>query len=65
MGQPQLTSEQYIESNSSKCPFCLSHNIEGQGLQADADYAWQPVLCLDCGEGWHDVYALIGYEIEK
>lgn len=51
----------FVSDSLSTCPFCGSTEIEGQG----ADYEWsdvnpkemaEPVVCLECGRGWTDVF---------
>jgi DNA-directed RNA polymerase subunit RPC12/RpoP len=39
-----------------RCPYCGSNDIEGGDLEID-DYAVvQQVRCLDCREGWEEIY---------
>lgn len=51
----------YIDEGGTRCPFCGSHNIEGQEVNIDAGTAWQDVHCNDCPEEWQDTYTLTGY----
>ncbi len=57
--------EKYAHEGGNHCPECGSGNITTCGLlQADADYAWQPVHCLDCKAEWTDEYKLTGFSRE-
>jgi len=42
------------------CPHCNSRNIEAQPF--DAEMSCQPVVCLDCGKEWRDIYTLTDIE---
>ena len=58
-----LSQRQYVKRSGNLCPFCHSHNIEGNGsIQSDADYVWQNITCLDCHKTWQDLYKLVGYD---
>ena len=61
----QLTDEmkkKYIESSGIGCPFCNSHQIEGDSFQSDGKHVWQSVECLDCDKTWDDIYTLTDVE---
>lgn len=57
-----MTTEQYVETGGTRCPFCRSQNCEGEPVEFDAGYALQEVGCNDCGRAWRDVYTLTSYE---
>jgi hypothetical protein len=57
----RLTKKQrreYVDKGGVRCPFCGTENIEARGLKTESGAVWQDVTCLDCGEGWQDVYTL-------
>lgn len=61
--------EKYLATGGVSCPFCGSHDIEGQGFDADEDGVTQEVGCNDCDREWIDRYKLhsitvIGVPIE-
>lgn len=43
---------------NSQCPFCKSHQIEGDHVHVEAGEAWQEVSCLDCDRIWSEIYTL-------
>ena len=55
------TNQQYIDNGGTQCPYCNSHDIEGQEVNIDAGSAWQDVTCNHCGQQWQDTYTLTGY----
>ena len=57
-----MTSDEYRDRSGSFCPNCRSTDLNGGSLQADSNYAWQPVSCMDCGADWVDEYILSGYD---
>lgn len=57
-----MTTEQYVETGGTRCPFCRSQNLDGGPFEADAGGATQEVGCNDCGKSWLDVHTLIKYE---
>ena len=58
-----LSNSEYAQKGGLVCPYCESEEIEGvSGVGIEAGEAWQKVKCLSCGESWHDVYRLAGYE---
>jgi hypothetical protein len=61
MNKSTMTSAEYLEQGGTVCPFCKSHDIEGQEVNIDAGTAWQDVSCNQCGEEWQDTYTLTGY----
>ena len=55
-----LTAKQkkaYLK-DSSKCPFCGSDNIGGDGVEIGDNQAEQIVTCNDCEHSWRDIYVL-------
>lgn len=55
------TNQQYIDNEGTQCPYCNSHDIEGQEVNIDAGSAWQDVSCNACGQEWQDTYTLTGF----
>ena len=58
----RLTEQQkndYVTGGYSKCPACLSENIEGGAVDIDANIATQPMNCTECGRHWTDVFRLV------
>jgi hypothetical protein len=45
------------------CLFCDSDQIEGVGCEIDDGVCTQEINCLKCGEGWTDVYRLVGLSV--
>lgn len=61
-----LSSFEYAQEGGTRCPMCLSDNIEGREINIDQGSAWQECSCLNCHAAWNDVYALTGYsELER
>ncbi|NTW34545.1 MAG: DUF1178 family protein [Syntrophobacteraceae bacterium] len=50
--------KKYLETGGVSCPFCGSHNIEGQSFDIDEDGVTQEVGCNDCCREWIDSYKL-------
>jgi transcription elongation factor Elf1 len=62
--KPDLTpraKKKYLKSPHS-CPFCGSHDIEGQQVQIDCGACWQPISCTTCKRKWDDIYMLMNVE---
>ena len=57
----QMTSDQYVATGGTKCPFCGSEDIEGTSIDVDAGIASQEMSCNECDEGWTDEYTLTGF----
>lgn len=57
-----MTTEQYVETGGTRCPFCGSQSIEGDSFEVDAGGAAQEVGCNNCDKTWTDVYTLTKYE---
>jgi len=59
------TSKEYL-ARSSRCPFCDSGDITGEGRAYEGDQITQVIefrcRCNDCDRRWYDIYQLIGYE---
>lgn len=58
---PPLTPDQlkaYNDADASRCPYCLSVNIEADRIEVDGTAAYQPVKCGDCERTWTDGYTL-------
>ena len=52
----------YLASDGSACPVCKSRSITAMsGVEADDDYAWQRIMCMDCHASWEDTYVLTGF----
>lgn len=57
--------EDYLARSALICPRCESTNISSRGVvETDCLSAWQEVKCLDCGQGWKDIFELIGIELD-
>lgn len=58
-----LTKKQerdYIEF-PVRCPNCNSSNIDTiSKVELDDNYAWQDIVCRECGSTWTDTYTLTG-----
>ena len=57
-----ITAEQakgYLNGGGVSCPFCGSHDIEGQFVETNEGRATQPMKCNQCGEDWMDYYRLV------
>ena len=57
----QATQEEYLLDGGLKCPYCDSEAIEGTEVHIEAGYAYQDMMCDECGRGWTDTYRLTGY----
>lgn len=57
-----MTTEQYVETGGTRCPFCRGQESEGGPVEFDAGYALQKIECNTCGRAWRDVYTLTKYE---
>ena len=60
----RLTREQkikYLARGGCRCPFCGSHDIQGDSFDYEGDEVSQRILCLNpkCGKSWVDVYRLM------
>lgn len=56
-----MTDEQkqnYLDCGGVFCPFCQSHDIEGQSIDVEEGLATQEMHCNECEEDWTDVYKL-------
>lgn len=58
-----MTTEQYVETGGTRCPFCRSQESEGGPVEFDAGYALQKVVCNGCDKTWIDIYTLTNYEV--
>lgn len=56
--------EQYVKDGGNKCPFCRSTDLDGGKPQVDGPRAWCVIMCLNCGEEWHDIYTLTDIQYE-
>jgi hypothetical protein len=54
--------EEYVKHDGIYCPHCDGQNLQGEPFEADAGYASQEVMCMDCNENWTDVYTLSSIE---
>ena len=61
MKKPTMTNAEYLDEGGTVCPFCKSHDIQGQEINIDAGSAWQDVNCNQCSQDWQDTYTLTGY----
>jgi len=50
--------EKYIECGGVFCPYCGSHDIEGDSFESDEYGVTQVVGCNECHEEWKDTYTL-------
>lgn len=57
----KLSPAKYAKEGGTRCPNCLSHNVDGGFISIDEGCATQPVSCLDCDATWTDVYKLSHY----
>lgn len=58
----RMTDEEYVAIEGSRCPYCRSENIMGEGsIDVDGLGASQEIQCHDCDRFWYDTYALSGY----
>jgi hypothetical protein len=48
----------YIGARGTRCPFCLSDQIEGREVTTGNGEATQEMSCLSCGQVWFDEYTL-------
>ena len=71
---PHLTDQQekeYVQRNAegeNHCPACKGTSVTGDGVDIEADRAYQPVRCDACDASWVDVYQLVGIllrEVER
>ena len=54
--------EKYIKEDYNECPYCKSDDIEAGVFEADSNYAWREITCLDCKKVWKDIYELVDVE---
>ena len=50
--------QHYIGAQGTRCPFCLSDQIEGREVTTGNGEATQEMSCLSCGQVWFDEYTL-------
>lgn len=58
--QDELTQAQieaYVRTGT-RCPRCLSHEIEAGPFETDERTLWCEVTCFNCGFRWDDIYVL-------
>lgn len=54
-------TEAYLKNAGSKCPSCLSSDIEaGGGTEIEGSSVFVPVTCNNCEAAWDDAYTLSG-----
>jgi hypothetical protein len=56
------TSEEYAKEGGSRCPNCLSNDVEGADVEVDNGRVYQDCFCLACNAKWVGVYKLTGYQ---
>lgn len=49
-----------LNGSPGTCPECGSDSIEGDGVEIDGDFAYQPCHCNECGHEWTDAYRFAG-----
>jgi hypothetical protein len=60
----EIQKKLYLEHRGLRCPVCESSQIDGQGIEFDSeDIATEEVICLKCGSGWTDTYAITNVEL--
>jgi hypothetical protein len=63
----KLTEKQktdYVEGGYNACPKCLSEDISGGNIEADANYCWRPVECKnpECEHEWTENFTMTSIE---
>ena len=59
---PALSPSNYADEGGSRCPACLSGDIDASKPKAFTVETWQTVTCRACGAAWDDVFILKRYE---
>ena len=57
-------TKRYLKGGATRCPFCGSDQIEGDGFDVENLHAWQEMTCLCCDADWRDVYRLYRLEVD-
>jgi len=60
-----MTTDEYVDQEGRYCPVCGSENCTAGDRETDCGYSIQEVHCDDCGVDWEDIYALVGYNLDK
>lgn len=51
--------QRYVQAKGGNCPHCGSPNLEAMHSEIWLeDRIVDPIVCLDCGKTWADVYVL-------
>ena len=65
MGEPALSSEQYVDADGMACPSCGDTRFvkysEGYAPELTGSWVTVRVECTECKATWVDEYALTGY----
>lgn len=56
-----MTDAEFTAHGGNRCPFCGSHDVEGEDLEADGACAWDSCRCLACEATWSTAYSVTGY----
>lgn len=57
--------KEYIDKMGCHCPYCDSSDIIGEGVEIEANEAYQQMFCNVCDRGWTDEYKLVRIIEEK
>jgi len=66
--QVKLTKKQiaeYLKNGGTKCPICLSENIESDRVDMDGSRGTANVSCNHCGLTWTDIVKLAGLDVDN
>lgn len=64
MTSKPMSQEEYVAYSGLHCPFCMSMDLDSQGVELYEGGGKCDVSCTSCGARWTEFYTLTSYEVQ-